>query len=61
MVAIRPLEPIGAELDDIDLASLGDETFGALRAALLVHGVLVLRNQPLTHPQQVGVARRFFP
>ena len=59
MVVIRPLDPIGAELYEIDLRSLDDEAFGALHAALLEHGVLVLHDQPLTHEQQVRVARRF--
>jgi alpha-ketoglutarate-dependent 2,4-dichlorophenoxyacetate dioxygenase len=56
---IEPLSPIGAELHALDLRELDDEMFPRLRAALLEHGVLVLRGQTLDDARHVALARRF--
>jgi alpha-ketoglutarate-dependent taurine dioxygenase len=56
----HPLDPIGAELRGCDLGQgLSDPAFLELRAALLEHGVLVLREQTLDEAQQIALGRRF--
>lgn len=58
---IRPVTPgVGAEVSGVDLRQdLSAETVAALRAALIEHGVLFFRGQPVTPDQQVAFARRF--
>ncbi len=56
------LDPIGAELRGADLGEgLDDALFGELKAALLEHGLVLLRNQTLTDEQQLALGRRFGP
>jgi taurine dioxygenase len=51
---------IGAEIGDVDLAKpLHDETYAALRQALLKFKVLFFREQNMTPAQHVAAARRF--
>lgn len=52
---------IGAELSGIDLAEAArnDDLFGAIRAALLQHKVLFLRDQAITRAEHVAFAHRF--
>jgi taurine dioxygenase len=51
---------IGAEISGVDLRDeLPDETIAAIRAALLEHKVLFLRDQPLTQLQHLTFGRRF--
>ena len=52
---------IGAELTGVDLADAvhDDGLFGEIRAALLRHRVLFLRDQEITRAQHVAFARRF--
>jgi alpha-ketoglutarate-dependent taurine dioxygenase len=51
---------IGAEVAGVDLRGrLQPGVTAALRAALLVHKVLVFKGQPLTHAQHVAVAEAF--
>lgn len=59
--SIEPMSPtIGAEIGDIDLTRpLDDGQYGALRAALLKHKLLVFRDQDISAAQQVALARRF--
>jgi len=57
--AIEPIDPIGAEIRALDLRTLDDDAFPALRAALLEHGLLVVRGQALDDAQHVALARRF--
>lgn len=62
MIRVRPLDPIGAELSGVDLGEgTSDTTFGELRAALLAHGLVVLRDQTLDAEQQIALGRRFGP
>ncbi|MHB1487730.1 MAG: TauD/TfdA dioxygenase family protein [Acidimicrobiales bacterium] len=50
----------GAEVHGVDLAhDLSDEDFTAIRAALVEHEVLVLRDQDITPAQQIAFGRRF--
>lgn len=52
---------IGAELKDVNLAEAArnDDLFGAIRAALLEHKVLFLRDQDIARADHVAFARRF--
>ena len=59
---IEPLTThIGAELKGVDLAEAArnDDLFGAVRAALLRHKVLFLRDQDITRADHVAFAERF--
>jgi alpha-ketoglutarate-dependent taurine dioxygenase len=58
--AYRALEPIGVELRGVDLAAgLDPAAFSRLHAALLEHGVVVVRDQALAPAQQVALGHRF--
>lgn len=52
---------IGAELTGVSLADAArdDDLFGAIKAALLQHKVLFLRNQDISRADHVAFARRF--
>ena len=52
---------IGAELSGVSLAEAArnDDLFGEIRAALLLHKVLFLRDQDLTRADHVAFAERF--
>jgi taurine dioxygenase len=52
---------IGAELIGVDLAKAvsNDDLFGEIKAALLAHKVLFLRNQLISKAEHVAFARRF--
>ena len=52
---------IGAELVGVDLAeaATNDDLFGAIRAALLAHKVLFVRDQIITKADHVAFATRF--
>ena len=52
---------LGAELRDVDLGAVArdDALFAELRALLLRHKVLFFRDQHLTRPEHVALARRF--
>jgi taurine dioxygenase len=59
---VEPLTAhIGAELFDVDLAEAArsDDLFGAIKAQLLKHKVLFLRDQAIGRGDQVAFARRF--
>lgn len=60
-VTVRRLSPvIGAEIGGVDLTlPLDDETFGAVRQALLDHELIVMRDQHLTDAQHSAFAERF--
>ena len=52
----------GAEIGGVDLAAgIDDETFAAVRAALLAHKVLVFRGQQLDDASHFAFAERFGP
>ena len=50
---------IGAEVADVDLREVDDETVAELRAAWMVHKVLFYRDQDLTREQHIAFGRRF--
>ena len=60
-ISVEPLTPaIGAEISNIDLREpLEDETYAEVRQALLEHGVIFFRDQPIDHEQHLAFGRRF--
>lgn len=60
-IEVRPLTGhLGAEIEGVQLEKpVDDRTFETIRGALLDHGVVVLRDQQLGHPEHVALARRF--
>jgi len=52
---------MGAEIRRVRLASLSDEAFAEVRAALFRHKMIYFRDQDLTHGQQEAFAARFGP
>jgi taurine dioxygenase len=53
-------EALGAEVLDFDLnAGLDDDSFAAIKAAFLEHGLLLFRNQSLDPETHVALSRRF--
>jgi taurine dioxygenase len=57
---IRPTgAALGAEVQDVDLRALADETFAAVYRAWLDHQVLLFRDQTLTDEDLVTFSRRF--
>ena len=50
---------IGAEISNVDLRDVDDETLAELQQAWLDHKVLFFRDQALTHAQHVAYGRRF--
>ena len=59
---VHPLDPIGAEIRGADLRrDVDPDVFDELEAALLAHGVLVLRDQFIDVEDQVVLGERFGP
>ena len=57
---IRPITPtIGAEIVDVDLSSIDDAIFAAIRRALHDRLVIVFRDQHLSPENHLAFARRF--
>lgn len=61
MIELRPLaHALGAEVLGVDVARpVADDTFAAIHAAFLAHGVLLFRDQILTPAQHIAFSRRF--
>jgi taurine dioxygenase len=61
MFEVRPIAgALGAELHGVDLSGeLPGETIGAIRQALLDHGVIFFRDQGLPPDRLLALARRF--
>lgn len=56
---IAPLHPLlAAEATDVDLATLDDAGFEALKTAFETHSVLVLRDQQISPAVQIAFSRR---
>jgi taurine dioxygenase len=59
-IEVKPIAgPLGAEIANVDLDRLDDETFREIKAAWLEHLVVFFRNQTLTPEQQIAFAKRF--
>jgi taurine dioxygenase len=59
-LSVHPLSGnLGAEIEGADLGDLDDTRFAAIHRALLDHGVIVLRDQKLSHADQIAFGRRF--
>jgi taurine dioxygenase len=52
---------IGAMVEGVSLAGLGADEAEAVRRAMVDHGVLFLRDQPLTHAEHLALGRCFGP
>jgi taurine dioxygenase len=52
---------LGAEISDVHLGRLDDETFREIHTALLEHQVIFFRDQELTREQHKAFGRRFGP
>lgn len=55
----KPHPGAGLEITDVDLRTLDDATFAAIRALFAEHGLLVFRGQALTEEDHIAFARRF--
>ena len=59
-MSITPIAgALGADVTGIDVTALSDNELGALRDALHRYGVLAIRGQTLTPPQQLAFVKRF--
>ena len=59
-VTVTPLTPIiGAEVSGVDLASIDDDGFSALKEAFLEHSVLFFRDQDISIDAHKAFGRRF--
>ena len=59
-IEIKPIAgALGAEIANVDLNALDDETFKEIEAAWLKHLVVFFRNQTFTPEQQIAFAKRF--
>ena len=59
-ITVTPIDAtFGAVVTDVDLSSLGDETWAEVHAAFLEYGVLVFPGQHLSDESQGAFARRF--
>ncbi len=57
---VRPLTgSIGAEIFDVDLSELSDDTFHSIERVFYDFGVIVVRDQRLTHEAHLAFAARF--
>ena len=61
-IEARPLAAaMGAEICGVDAASISEEQFSELRAALFRHKMIYLRHQQLSHSDQERFSLRFGP
>ena len=59
-IEVKPIAgALGAEIANVDLGRLDDETFKDIEAAWLEHLVVFFRNQTLKPEQQIAFAKRF--
>lgn len=57
---VRPLSgALGAEIGDLDLRGLTDQTFAELRDIFLDRSVIVVRDQDLTPDDHIAFAKRW--
>jgi len=59
-ITVQKIQPnIGADVTGVDIRRATDDEIAAIRAALITHGVIVFRNQPMTQDDLVVFGRRF--
>jgi len=59
-IEVKPIAgALGAEIANVDLGRLDDETFKEIEAAWLEHLVVFFRKQTLTPERQIAFAKRF--
>jgi taurine dioxygenase len=60
-ITVKRLSPyIGGEVSGIDLTQpVSDDQIAQIKAALIEHGVIFFRDQPIDIPTQIALARRF--
>ncbi|MFN0025771.1 MAG: TauD/TfdA dioxygenase family protein [Acidimicrobiales bacterium] len=59
-IRVEPLTgTLGAEVTEVDLRDLDEDTFAELQDAWLAHKVLFFRDQPLTQAQHVDYGKRY--
>jgi taurine dioxygenase len=59
-IEVKPIAgALGAEIGNVDLGSLNDETFGEIKTAWLEHLVVFFRHQNISPEQQIALAKRF--
>ncbi len=56
---IKPHAGAGVELSGVDIRSLSDDEFNAIRQAYAEHGLVFLRGQEITEAEHIAFARRF--
>lgn len=61
-IQVKPIAgALGAEIHNVDLAQLDDETFAEIHHAFLENLVIFFRDQTITPDQQVAFSARFAP
>jgi len=56
----RRSKALGATICDVDIAKpMSESTFGENHRVVLDHGILLLRNQNISHEQHIEFSRRF--
>ncbi len=58
---VQPHPGAGVELLDVDLRTLDDPTFEAIRTQFAIHGLVFFRDQQLTPADHLAFARRLGP
>jgi len=59
-IRLHPISgSLGAEIRDVNLAELDDETFSEIKQALLENLVIFFRDQDITPDQQIAFGKRF--
>ena len=58
---IETLPGVGAEITGVDLKSLSETEFAAIRQAYAEHGVIFFRDQDLTEDDHIAFAERWAP
>ena len=59
-IEVKPIAgALGADIDNVDLGNLDDETFGEIKTAWLEHLVVFFHRQNISPEQQIALARRF--
>ena len=50
---------VGIEVSDVDLSTLGDDEFAAIKDAVFQHGMVAVRGQAISPEQHIAFARRW--